>query len=179
MRREAIERLLPAAFVRAAPPGSALGALLDVMEALHAPDESVLETIDERFDAYRTPDAFVAFLAGWVAMEHLLVPSGHNGNGAGGRLPVPVGRMRDVIAESATLASWRGTPYGLRLLLETVTGVPGFVIEEPPERPFHVLVHVPAGAERYLDLIARVVEGAKPAATTCDIVPPPEMGADR
>lgn len=176
MRREAIERLLPAAFVRAAAPGSALGALLDVMEALHAPDEAVLETIDDRFDAYRTPDAFVAFLAGWVAMEDLLMPSG---DGGPGRLPVPVGRMRDVIAESATLASWRGTPYGLRLLLETVTGVAGFVIEEPPDRPFHVRVHVPADAGRYLDLIARVVDGAKPAATTCEIVGPPEIGVDR
>jgi phage tail-like protein len=172
MRREAIERLLPVAFARAAGPGSVLGALLDVMETLHAPDEAVLGTIDELFDAYRSPDAFVGFLAGWMALEHLLVPGD---SGQPGRLPVPVGRMRDVLAEGAALASWRGTPHGLRLLLETITGAPGFVIEEPADRPFHVLVHVPAGAAGQLDLIARVVDGAKPAATTCDIVPPPRQ----
>jgi len=36
MRHQAIERLLPAAFQRAATPGSPLRALLEVMEELHA-----------------------------------------------------------------------------------------------------------------------------------------------
>ncbi|RBI96481.1 phage tail protein, partial [Micromonospora provocatoris] len=60
MRRAAIERLLPAAYQRAAGPGSVLGALLDVMEALHAPDEAVLADVDALFGPYRTPDGFVA-----------------------------------------------------------------------------------------------------------------------
>jgi phage tail-like protein len=175
MRREAIERLLPAAFARAVTPESVLGALLDVMETLHAPDETVLDKVDELFDAYRSPDALVAFLAGWVALEHLLVPGGSGESGDACRLPVPVGRMRNVLAEGAALASWRGTPRGLRLLLETITGVPGFVIEEPADRTFHVLVHVPADAAGQLDLIARVVDSAKPAATTCAIVPSPQQ----
>lgn len=167
MRRDAIERLLPAAFARAATPGSVLGALLDVMEALPAPDEAVLDSVGDLFDAYRAPDAFVAFLAGWVALDDLLA---QRAPGGAARLPVPVGRIRNLVAESAALASWRGTPRGLRMLLETMTGVPGFVVEEPADRPFHVRVHVPADAAPYLDLVTRVVRTAKPAATTCDVV---------
>ncbi|NUT32200.1 MAG: phage tail protein, partial [Hamadaea sp.] len=47
MRRSAIERLLPAAYQRAAVPGSVLGALLDVMETLHDPDERLLAEVDD------------------------------------------------------------------------------------------------------------------------------------
>ncbi|MFG1656067.1 phage tail protein [Micromonospora chersina] len=168
MRRAAIERLLPAAYQRAAGPGSVLGALLDVMEALHAPDEAVLADVDALFAPYRTPDGFVAYLARWVAMDHVVAAPR-----ADAPLPLPVGRLRDLVAHGALLARWRGTPYGMRTALELATGVTGFVLEEPADRPFHVVVRVPAAAADRLTLVNRIVEAEKPAAVTVEVTTDP------
>ncbi|MET7467972.1 phage tail protein [Micromonospora sp. NPDC005686] len=168
MRRAAIERLLPAAYQRAAGPGSVLGALLDVMEALHAPDEAVLADVDALFAPYRTPDGFVAYLTRWVAMDHVVAAPR-----ADAPLPLPVGRLRDLVAHGALLARWRGTPYGMRTALELATGVTGFVLDEPPERPFHLVVRVPPAAADRLALVTRIVEAEKPAAVTVEVVATP------
>ncbi|MFF0875734.1 phage tail protein [Micromonospora aurantiaca (nom. illeg.)] len=168
MRRAAIERLLPAAYQRAAGPGSVLGALLDVMEALHAPDEAVLADVDALFDPYRTPDGFVAYLTRWVAMDHVVAAPR-----ADAPLPLPVGRLRDLVAHGALLARWRGTPYGMRTALELATGVTGFVLDEPPERPFHLVVRVPPAAADRLALVTRIVEAEKPAAVTVEVLASP------
>ena len=37
-------------------------------------------------------------------------------------------------------------------------------------RPFHVRVHAPETAKRYADLVARIVEGERPAYVTYEIV---------
>lgn len=168
MRRAAIERLLPAAYQRAAGPGSVLGALLDVMEALHAPDEAVLADVDALFDPYRTPDGFVAYLTRWVAMDHVVAAPR-----ADAPLPLPAGRLRDLVAHGALLARWRGTPYGMRTALELATGVTGFVLDEPPERPFHLVVRVPPAAADRLALVTRIVEAEKPAAVTVEVLASP------
>jgi phage tail-like protein len=159
MRRESIERLLPPAYQRAATPASPLTALLDVMEALHAPSEERLATTADLFAPYRTPDMFVAFLARWVALgDHLIDPA------------VPVGRLRDLVARAAELAQWRGTATGLRTVIELATGLSGVDVSEPEARPFHVLVRLPANGAAHLELVRRVVSAEKPAATTCDVV---------
>ncbi|ADL47062.1 phage tail protein [Micromonospora aurantiaca (nom. illeg.)] len=168
MRRAAIERLLPAAYQRAAGLGSVLGALLDVMEALHAPDEAVLADVDALFDPYRTPDGFVAYLTRWVAMDHVVAAPR-----ADAPLPLPAGRLRDLVAHGALLARWRGTPYGMRTALELATGVTGFVLDEPPERPFHLVVRVPPAAADRLALVTRIVEAEKPAAVTVEVLASP------
>ncbi|MFD6692609.1 phage tail protein [Micromonospora aurantiaca (nom. illeg.)] len=168
MRRAAIERLLPAAYQRAAGPGSVLGALLDVMEALHAPDEAVLADVDALFGPYRTPDGFVAYLTRWVAMDHVVAAPR-----ADAPLPLPAGRLRDLVAHGALLARWRGTPYGMRTALELATGVTGFVLDEPPERPFHLVVRVPPAAADRLALVTRIVEAEKPAAVTVEVLASP------
>ncbi|MEU4790830.1 phage tail protein [Micromonospora tulbaghiae] len=179
MRRAAIERLLPAAYQRAAGPGSVLGALLDVMEALHAPDEAVLADVDALFGPYRTPDGFVAYLTRWVAMDQVVAAPR-----ADAPLPLPVGRLRDLVAHGALLARWRGTPYGMRTALELATGVTGFVLDEPAERPFHLVVRVPPAAADRLALVTRIVEAEKPAAVTVEVVagdpagPPSDPPAD-
>ena len=46
MRRPVIERMLPAAFQRAAARPGLLVALLEAMEAMHAPDEETLEAVE-------------------------------------------------------------------------------------------------------------------------------------
>lgn len=172
MRRSAIERLLPAVYQQAAGPGGVLAALLDVMEQMHEPSERRLVDVAELFAPYRTPDRFLPFLAGWLAFEHIAGPAGD------GALPVPVGRLRDLVAEGSRLAQWRGTGTGLRSVVETVTGVSGCVVEEPPDRPFHVVVRVPAAAAAYRELVERVVEAEKPAAVTYQVVVTETEGAE-
>ncbi|MEH0929034.1 phage tail protein [Micromonospora sp. CPCC 205558] len=165
MRRSAIERLLPAAYQRACVPGSVLWALLDVMEGLHAPDEAILAEVDALFDPYRAPDGLVVRLTRWVAMDHVVASPRPDAP-----LPLPVGRLRDLVANAALLARWRGTPYGIRRALELATGTSGFAIDEPAERPFHVVVRVPAAAADQLPVITRIVEAEKPASATVEIV---------
>jgi phage tail-like protein len=166
MRREHIERLLPAGFQRSMPPGSVLSALLDVMELLHAPSESTLEHVDDLIAGYRAPDQLLPYLTRWVALDHLLgTPSASDTTGG-----VPPGRLRDLVANAGELAATRGTSDGLCRLLTIVCGVDGFHVDEPADRPFHIVVRVPAGAANNLDLIRRVVAAEKPAATTCEVV---------
>ena len=165
MRRQAIERLLPAVYQRVATEGSVLYALLDVMEAMHAPSEQRLAAVDDLFDPYRTPEDLVPFLARWTASAQVAAV-----------LPLPIGRRRDVVAESASLAQLRGTAAGLLAYLEIATGVAGVRIEEPSDRPFHFVVRVPEGAENQVDLLRRIADLEKPAATTCEVVV--DRGAD-
>ncbi len=179
MRHQAIERLLPSAYQRAATSGSMLSALLEVMEDMHAPDETVLETVDDLFTAYRTRNQLLPFLARWLALDHL-VPQG--GTGAAARLPMPVGRLRNLVAEGAALAQLRGTPEGLCRTLEIATGVTGFTIEEPVNRPYHFVVRLPPTAAGQLALIRRIVDTEKPAATTAEVpdpVPPADGRGER
>jgi phage tail-like protein len=167
MRRSAIERLLPAGYQQAAGPGSVLAALLEVMEGMHAPSERLLASVAELFSPYRTPDELVPFLVGWVALDHLAPWS----RPAEESLPpVPVGRLRDLLAAGATIAQWRGTATGLRMVLETATGASGIAVEEPAGRPFHIAIRVPATARDQLALVRHIAEVEKPAAVTCEVV---------
>lgn len=169
MRKAAIERLLPLAYQRASVEGSVLAALLSVMEALHAQDEKILDHVDDLYTPYRSPDGLVAYLARWIAMDHVLAPPGSAAPA------MPVGRLRDLVAEGAALAQWRGTPYGMSQLLRVATGVTGIVVDEPPDRPFHLRVRVPVTASGQLGLVSRLVRAEKPAATTCEVVLDPTL----
>ena len=167
MRRAHIERLLPASFQRTATGGGVLDALLAVMEDLHAPSETTLTHVEDLFSAYRAPDLLLPSLVTWVAWDHIGVAPAVGGDPRAG---IPVGRLRDLVASAATLAAARGTADGLCRLLATITGVPGFHVEEPPDLAFHLVVRVPPAAGHHLDLIRRVVAAEKPAATTCEVV---------
>lgn len=169
MRPPSIERLLPAAYQRAAVPGSPLATLLEIMADLHAPDEALLENVEDLFDPYRTGDDLVGFLAGWVALDVVRSGGPSAGPAAGSVAGPPIGRLRDLVAEGSLLAQWRGTRIGLRRYLEVATGVPGFAVDEPRRPRFHFVVTVPAAAADQLDLVRRIVDHEKPAATTCRI----------
>jgi phage tail-like protein len=160
MKRTEIARLLPGVFQRALDGGPLL-ALLDVMEALHAPSEAVLADLDALFNPYRAPDAFVPLLARWVDLD-LPVTTG-------------LGRMRELVAAGVELSRWRGTARGLRLFLQTATGVKDFVIDERvpgPDgrpRPFHFQVSAPAPLEPHRVLLERIIEREKPAYVTHEL----------
>jgi phage tail-like protein len=175
MLRQSIERLLPAVYQRSALPGGVLAALLDAMETLHAPTEAALAAVEDLFHPYRAPDRLVPFLARWVALDHVL-PISRAGTTAAAdevsRLPIPIGRLRDLVASAPALAQRRGTANGLRMFLETAMGVSGFTVEEPDGRPFHVVVRVPPAATHQIELVRRIVALEKPAAVTCEVVVP-------
>lgn len=182
MRRREIERLLPVVFQRtiargavragarsasdaspshATAAGDPIGALLDVMETLHAPSEAILADIDACFDPRRAPDRLVPFLARWVDLD-LPVTTG-------------LGRARELVARAVTLAGWRGTRRGLCAFLVTATGAPGFRIDEsvPDDsgrpRPFHIAVTAPAACAPHRAMIERIIEREKPAWVTWEL----------
>ncbi len=188
MRRAAIERLLPPAYQRAATDGSVLAALLAVMEALHRPGEEVIDGVADLSDPYRTPDAMVVFLAHWVAMDQVLDrPAPDHGDRDLGRGPVaqtiPVGRLRNLVAEGAWLARHRGTADGMQRLLEVATGLAGISVAPAVDEPFHVVVTMPADGADQRELVTRLIRAEKPAATTFQIDwarppdPEPDAGA--
>lgn len=169
MQRASIEQLLPSVFQLGAAPGSPLAAVLDVMEAMHAPDEALLGDIDASFDPYRADAKLLAFLARWVDLDRLLPPAAAP---ASGPVPFPTGhaRLRDLIATAAALSQQRGTRQGLQRFLETAIGVAGFEIDDDlPGRPFHIRVTAPAGCEPTRDLIERIIDMEKPAFATAEL----------
>lgn len=170
MNRPDIELLLPDNYRRAVLPGTALGAVLDVMETLHAPDEEILAGLDRFFDSRRAPEAFVPYLARWVDLGPLLDRLAEL-LGGDQEFPSGNGRLRDLVAVAAYLSRWRGTHRGLVAFLEVGTGVPGFQVEEDADgRPFHLRFVAPAGALPYRALVETIVEQEKPAYTTHELV---------
>lgn len=172
MQRGAIERLLPTMFQLAARPASPLDAALHVMADLHEPDEALLASIESPFDPYRCPDAFVPWLTRWVGLDWLVVDDDDDGPGwsePADAFPPGLGRLRDIVAIGGALAQWRGTEVGLRLFLTAATGLEGFVVTEPADRPFHLVVAAPAEAEPHAAVLRRIIDATKPACTTAEL----------
>ena len=167
MRADRAALLLPEVIRRGARPGSPLGALLDVMEAMHAPAETALRGLPSILDPQTTPDDFVPFLATWVGLDDV-VPDGVE-------FEAGVGRLRQLVATSAARARRRGTLDGLRETLLIATGRSDITVDDarrsPSGRvlPFHVDVVVPAAAAGLLDLVQRLVEHEKPAFVTATV----------
>lgn len=183
MKTAQIRRLLPSVFQGAADRGTPLAAILDIMEAMHAPSESILDHIEIFFDPYRTPDAFVPYLAGWVDLEGIL-ESPHSRSTSGiPSLSTGVGRLRELTAAAVTLSKWRGTRKGLLLFLETATGMDGFTIAESTVGadgkvvPFHLRITAPAASVEHRALVQRIIDLEKPAYVTYDLdfAPPVEL----
>jgi phage tail-like protein len=178
MKRTEIKHLLPGVFQNTISEGTPLAAILEVMEALHAPSEEQLRTLDANFDAYRVRDTLVPFLARWVDLDRLFekpLQQAGTQNTAARLIPTGLGRLRELIAAAAYLSQWRGTAKGLVLFLETATGADGFEIEEHildrngNPRPFHFRVRVPEGLENQRVLIQRIIESERPAYVTYEI----------
>ena len=177
MNRNEIAQLLPEVFQRTLKEGSALSALIEVMEALQAPSEAVLSQLDAIFDPRRTSDKFVPYLAYWADLARLfdddLTAKPRPGSG-GLTIESGLGRLRELIANAAFLSQWRGTKKGLLLFLQTATGLRDFQIAENIDlegkpRPFHITVRAPKGSEQFSQLIGRIIELEKPAYVSHEI----------
>lgn len=160
MRSRQIAHLLPFVMRRAIEFSPPLGAILGVMEAMHAPSEAALRRFHEVVNPYAAPERFVPYIAGWAGLEPVLDERGEISSGTA--------RLRELVAASNRLAKWRGTARGLILFLEIATGLRGYSIDEP--RPFHFVLTLPAGAAAHRPLIERIVSSEKPAYVTAEIV---------
>jgi phage tail-like protein len=182
MRRREIEHLLPAVFQETVHDGTPILAILTVMEALHAPSEGILTDIDAFFDPHRAPDRFIPFLARWMDLDWLLAEPSGDTLMPSQPFPSGLGRLRELVANAAHLARWRGTREGLVTFLEIATGAHGFAVEEQvagPDgaiRPFHLRVIGPADAEPYRAMVDRIVAALKPAYVTYELAFAPEPG---
>lgn len=156
-------RILPEVFQTAAQTNRPLQALAAAAADMHAPAHRVLAELPAYFDPYRTPENMLAYLAQWVDLGWLV----QRFPGTPGSAPQP-DRLRDLIAHSAELSARRGTAGGLRRFLHVATGIPDFTVEDVPGE-FHLNVGVPVTAADQFVLIRRIVEGTKPAHTTCTI----------
>ena len=170
-------RLLPDVYQSAARPGSALDALIGVMEVLHAPVEQRLANLDGVFDPRRTQDPFVSMLAGWLGLDPVLEEdAAAAGTDRRSLLSVAPGNLRELVAEAAHLARSRGTLGSLCRFLELATGVSGYALADPPRdtkgriQPFAARIEAPASAAPLAHSIERIVAREKPAFTTVEIV---------
>src|SRR5438874_1042488 len=104
MKQKAIEFLLPEIFRRTVRPGEPLAGILRTMEDLHAPSSEILGRFDAYMDPYRTPDAFVPYLARWLDLERLFDdPNDDYSVPEEGRNPISsgLGRLRELVAWAA------------------------------------------------------------------------------
>jgi phage tail-like protein len=171
VKREAIVERLPDVFKQAAAgERNPLAVLLGVMEDLHERDEDILANFGRYVDPRRTTDEFVPYLAAWVDYAWLLLDPPDNPYSAVQRpFTGGLGRLRELVAWAAAESKWRGTSAGLVRMLERATGVQGYRVEEivtdksGQQLPFCIRVIVPRQAERYLDVVRRIVEHEKPA----------------
>jgi len=175
VKKAQIKRLLPSVFQRTMRAANPLLAILDVMEAMHAPSESALDHLDTTFDPHRTPDKFVPYLASWVDLEILLDVPPSGASSASASLSTGLGRLRELAAAAVTLSQWRGTRKGLQLFLETATGKQGFEINERVvgaegmPKPFHLQINAPGELTPHRTLIEKIIELEKPAYVTYEL----------
>ncbi|PXA83618.1 hypothetical protein DMC47_43015, partial [Nostoc sp. 3335mG] len=174
MDRTLIPRFLPENYRLAAEQnGGPLGAMLAAMEALHAPAEAVIDSLDAYVSPYRAPDAFVMLQASWLGLDRYFDWSGGRPGSGTPRYRAGTRQLRLLTAEAAELDRERGTHDALVRFLELATGVTGFAIADGAadgtSRPFHFTVTASAAAAPLTSLIARIVEGERPAHATYEI----------
>lgn len=150
---------------------SALDTFIQLMEKMHEPTEHLLENLERVFDPRQSPEQFLPMLSHWMNLLGLFKPDKAGAERSLWKertLPTEAGHLRELIATSVELSHWRGTKYGLQQVLKTATGIGDFSIDEGPE-PFHLRVGVPVVAQKYWELIERIVAQEKPAHVTAEI----------
>ncbi|MBX3640698.1 MAG: hypothetical protein KIS65_01580 [Nitrosomonas sp.] len=173
MKHQELKQLLPEIFQRTDQPGSPLYGLLQAMEILSEPAETILRQLPVYFNPYTAPESFLPFLASWVDLDRFF--SSMPGSTAAQTELLQLldsGRLRELIAAAIRLSKLRGTAAGLQLFLETATGVRNFTIDENVLQenndvmPFHIKITAPKAAQKYQALIERIIEQEKPVYVT-------------
>jgi phage tail-like protein len=127
-----------------------LGRYLRIFETIWEPLEWRQNHINLYFDPRTCPPSLLPWLAGWLDLA--VNPYW------------PEARVRRLIAEAADLYRWRGTAYGLKRLIEVVTGLTPTITEHPAQPfVFHVSLVIPPGSEVDATLIDDLVRTHKPA----------------
>lgn len=127
-----------------------LGRYLRIFETIWEPLEWRQNHINLYFDPRTCPPSFLPWLASWLDMA--VNPYW------------PEGRIRRLIAEAADLYRWRGTAYGLKRLIEVVTGLTPAITEEPSQPfVFRISLAIPPGSDVDARLIDDLVRTHKPA----------------
>ena len=173
MKHQEIKKLLPEVFLRADQAGTPLYSLLEVMETLTEPADKILRQVPFYLNPYTTPEKFLPFLASWVDLDRIFV-SRHNQatTDSDSLQTLDSGRLRELIMAAAQLSKLRGTAAGLKLFLETATGMKGFDIDENilhennDAQPFKIKIIAPQTAQKHRALIERIIEQEKPAYVT-------------
>jgi phage tail-like protein len=181
VKKSRIEQLLPDVFRRTAQEGSPLDALLSVMEDLQAPSEETLDCLAEYLHPHRTPEWFLSYLGSWVALEPV-----YNPNADPSQVPISTGApaLRELVANAAALAQWRGTHRGLERFLKAATGVDGFRIDDAVRDPdtgqvraFHIRIEAPLSLKPHRALLERVIRFEKPAYVTFELSYPSDANS--
>lgn len=178
MKQRVIESLLPSVIQRTLRSGQPLSALTALMEALHEPDERILEELETVFSPRHAPEHFVSFLARWVDLGRFFEPEGPTGlrsTGEEHRPGIALGRLRELTASAFRCSQLRGTATGLLLFLRTATGDSRFRLQENVDaagrpRHFHLVVYAPAALAGSRAIIERIVQSEKPACVTSELV---------
>jgi len=172
MERQRILRYLPENYQLAAvDEHGVMAAMLAIMEAMHAPVDRVLRSLDSYFAPFRAPGPFVLMLASWLGLDRYFDWSGGIPGVGEARYPAGTDQLRLLIAEFPELVRERGTNHALTRFLEVATGVPGFVVTDgkSADEAFHILVDAPAQATPLRDLVERVIAGERPAHATWEV----------
>ena len=151
--------------------GSVLNTFVEVMEKMHTPTEDLLDDLHNIFNPRQVPERFLPMLAHWTNLINLFQPDKAGSEPSFWKertLPTEPGHLRELIAMSVEISQWRGTNYGLKRVLQMATGVSNFSIKET-DKPFHIQVGVPEEAQKYWELIQRIVEQEKPAHITAEL----------
>jgi len=172
MRQERILRYLPENYqLAAADRRGVMRALLAVMEGMHAPVDRILRSLDTYVDPCRAPEDFVLMQATWLGLDRYFDWTGGMPGAGEAQYAAGTDQLRLLIAEFPELVRSRGTNRSLTRFLEVATGIPGFVIEDGMQtgQAFHIVVHVPAAAAAFLELVRRISAGERPAHATWEI----------
>jgi hypothetical protein len=177
MQRDRIARLLPEVMRPDAPEENAgpLGALLGVMEALHAPVETLLGQLGHYVDPLTAEPPFVQMLAAWLDLDRYLHLRGARRSSGAGHYPAGLHQLRFLALEAAALSRRRGTADALVQTLELATGRTGFAVTTAkPDasvavRPFHIDVQAPALSGAMRELVQRIIEDERPAHATYEL----------
>lgn len=176
---EEIQSLLPSVYRDAAQEGSPLAAIIATMATLANPVEETWGSLDEILDPRRTPDAFVPYLASWLALDRLFPKYQLNrqaNSSVNPEISTGVGRLRELVASAAELSRLRGSKLGLIRFLETATGETRFVVDDEIRlesgklKPFFFRIFAPSTLLPHRRLLRTIVDSEKPAYVTYELI---------